>query len=69
LINGDESGFDDDDSAAMDAFVDDMLATNGECHCIGMGEDMGFMTHHDAQPFGVLACDASEFIFDITKRD
>lgn len=69
LVNGDESGFEDDDVKAMDAFLDDMIATYGHCWCIDVGEDLGFMTNHDARPFGVLACDVSEFTFDITKRE
>lgn len=69
LVNGDESGLDEDEVKSMDAFLDDMLATYGQCWCIDVGEDLGFMTHHDARPFGVLARDVSEFTFDITKRE
>lgn len=69
LINGDESAIDEDEIEALDAFTDDMVATYGQCHCLDVGDDQGFMKYHDAQPFGVLACEASEFTFDVTKRE
>lgn len=70
LINDDTGGLDDDDQAALDAFVSDMVARHGQCHCVDVtGDDDGnFMTHHDARVYGVLACDVSTYTFDVTKR-
>ena len=50
LINGDESGMDDDDCAALNTFVDDMVRTYGSCHCVDVSEDTQFMRWHDAAP-------------------
>lgn len=65
LINGDETGLDDEDQAALDAFVDDMVKEHGSCHCVDVVDDAGFMRYHDAQPYGVLACNAATFVFII----
>lgn len=63
LVNGDETGIDDTDQAALDTFIADMVQKYGSCHCIDVIDDEGFMRYHDAQPYGVLACMASTFIF------
>lgn len=68
LINGDESGFDDDDSDALDRFTDDMIAHYGQCHCVDVSDEPTFMTYHDAHAYGVLACDTLTYTFDVTKR-
>lgn len=69
LINDDTGGLDDDDQKALDRFMDDMIARHGQCHCIDVADNDGnFMMYHDARAYGVLACDVSEYTFDITKR-
>jgi hypothetical protein len=65
LVYDDFSGFDDADQAALDAFTADMVKNHGSCHCGDVADDEGFMTYHDAQPYGVLACDAATFTFFI----
>ena len=67
LINGDMSGYDDGDIAALDAFTDDMVKEYGQCWAVDMAEDDGgdFRTYHDARRFGVLACDVTTYSFDI----
>lgn len=65
LINGDESGLDDDEQKALDLFVAYMVKRYGACHCVDVGEDCGFTRYHDAEEYGVLACDVSGFIFAI----
>jgi hypothetical protein len=60
LVNGDETGLDDDDSAKLAAFCDGEL-DNG--WSVTSYENEGsFMKYHDAQPYGVLACEAVEVL-------
>ena len=70
LINGDDSGFCDEEQTMFDAFVDWMVNEYGSCHCMDVSDDDGgdFRRYHDATDFGVLACDVATFTFDITKR-
>lgn len=63
LINGDETGMDDEDSAALEAFTKDMVRNYGSCHCVDVSGDTEFMRWHDAAHYGVLACDVAEFTF------
>jgi hypothetical protein len=63
LVNGDETGLEDEDQAQLDAFVNDMVRTYGSCHCVDVSEDTEFMRWHDAAQYGVLACDVAEFTF------
>ena len=65
LINSDESGMDESESEALDAFVDFMVKKYGSCHCMDVADDSNFVRYHDAADFGVLACDASTFTFAI----
>lgn len=56
LINGDESGLDDRESAQLAAFCDEELCDGWN---VSSYESEGsFTRYHDAQPYGVLACDA-----------
>ena len=65
LINGDDSGMEEDDCVALDAFVEFMVGEYGSCQCLDVANDSNFMRNHDASDFGVLACDASTFTFAI----
>lgn len=67
LVNGDLTGFDDDDLKHIEEFTEDMVHQYGKCWCVDVGEDVNFIRHHDASVYGVLACDCSTYTFDITK--
>jgi hypothetical protein len=68
LVNGDESGMDDADCRALQAFTDWMVKTYGQCWCLDVTESQGFQRYHDAHQFGVLACEVATFTFDISLR-
>ena len=70
LINGDESGMDDDDCRALNAFVAAGVKEYGLFMCIDVSDDDGgdFRKYHDAEPYGVLACDVATFTFDVTPN-
>lgn len=66
LINGDTSGLDDVEIRQLES------VERGENlgHCVGIvgddtdhGPEPDFCRYHDAQPYGVLACDCVDFIF------
>ena len=60
LINGDCSGFDDQEESQFNAFCDGELS--GGWHISAWEEEGSFMKYHDAQPYGVLACNAVEVL-------
>ena len=70
LINGDYSGYGDEDVKAIDAFTDWMVAEYSKCWCLtdGYSDESSddFRRYHDASRFGILACNVSEFEFDVT---
>jgi hypothetical protein len=67
LINGDLSGFDDDEEAEFARFCIDMVNEHGSCHCIDYdAESADFSRWHDAVAYGVLACDVMTYTFDVT---
>jgi hypothetical protein len=69
LFNGDDSGLDESDCEALEAFTDSVVADYGQAWPVDYDESgAGFMRYHDAQPFGVLACDCVEVSFDVTQR-
>lgn len=59
LINGDWSGLDEHDEEALTRVM------HGEAlpDCLDVHDDSTFCKYHDAQPYGVLACDCSTFVF------
>lgn len=63
LINGDTSGMTDEDEAAIDDFLVAQSDGTSFIHCVDMGEDEGFMRHHDASDFLPFACDCATFTF------
>ncbi len=72
LINGDTSGMTDEDELHLDCFTEHMAEMYGQCWAMGCTEEHdeespGFLTYHDAQPFGVLACNCLQYTFDITR--
>lgn len=67
LFCGDESGMEPDDIKALDDFIDYMIKQHGQCHAVDIKNDSSFCWSHDA--VGVLACDCSTYVFDVTKRE
>lgn len=69
LINGDESGLEDEDAAALGRWES---ATRGadSFFCVDVSDSGGgdFRRYHDAEPFGVLACDVATFTFHRHKE-
>jgi hypothetical protein len=59
LINDDTSGLEDADKAQLDAF----MAGEGLTWPLDVGEEEFFCKYHDAQPYGVLACDCLDYVF------
>lgn len=60
LVNDDETGLSDEESAQLAAFCDEELPDNW--HVSSYGDESDFMTDHDALPYGVPACDAVKVI-------
>ena len=57
LINGDETGLMDDEQEQLMAF----LSNEGFPQFHDCTDEPGFVTYHEARPYGVLACDCLEF--------
>jgi hypothetical protein len=57
FINGDAGDMSDEEIAQADAFAD-WLGGN----IVSCDEDAGFLTYHDAQPFGALAADCLVYV-------
>jgi hypothetical protein len=67
LNYGDETGLENEDIEALNAFHHWMLAKYGGCRCLEVGSDRWFQRLHDATEYGILPCDVSEFTFDVTE--
>jgi len=65
LINSDLTGLSDEDEFALNTWIEDNLSTHETFHVLSDVEDMGFMTYHDLQPYGVLATDSSSIAVDV----
>lgn len=59
LVNGDKSGFSDEESEALEAW----LNHEGVGSCVDVSEDAFFSPTHDAR-FYVLHCDCLKFTFN-----
>jgi len=68
LINGDESGLEEDDLKALRDFERYMITVHGKCWCLDVEEDSWFSSHHDATRYGILACDVALYTFDTTRE-
>lgn len=55
LVNGDETGLSDKESAQLEAFCAEELPYNW--HVSSYDDEVNFMIYHDAEPYGVLACE------------
>jgi hypothetical protein len=56
LVNGDETGLDDKESAQFEAFCDGELSSYWLAS--SYDDEGDFTWHHDAEPYGVSPCDA-----------
>jgi hypothetical protein len=65
LINGDESGLEQEEQDTLGAFIEYMLQEHGACHCVDCTEEPVFSKYHEARPFGVLACDCLDYTFHV----
>ena len=65
LINGDDSGLDEEELEQLDAFTNYMVDKYGTCYCIDAKlDDVVFTSFHDANDVGVLACECAIFVFE-----
>ena len=70
LINGDESGYEDDDLEQLELFTQYMLKNYGNAIPLDYDlESENFTPYHDARVFGVLACNVCSVTFPITKKE
>ena len=67
LVNGDMSGYSDQDIEAIDSMEKYYLAKYKCFFCVDIANDESgdFRTYHDAKQFGVLACNVWTYYFDI----
>lgn len=63
FVNGDASGYEDDEIEAIDAFTE----SENLGFCVDVAEDTDFVTWHDASDFYPYAADCAEFTFEVTK--
>ena len=61
LVNDDSSGLTDEDERS----IEDFFADNPNLHCIDVSEDQEFARWHDATPYGVPACEVSQYTFQV----
>ena len=59
LVNGDWSGLSETDEEKLRT----VIANEGLSDAVSVDDEPGFMTYHDARPYGVLACDCSTYTF------
>ena len=69
LINGDFSGYEDDEIDRIQEFIDEMVIEYGQCRVVDRGEVIGDTHYHDAYPLGAKVCDVSIYTFDITRAE
>jgi hypothetical protein len=67
LVNGDVTGYEEDDLNAIILFTDAMVRCHGRCWCVNVDEEESFTHYHDARRYGVLACNCTEFTFDVVN--
>ena len=67
LFNDDTSCFEYDDEMAFQEFCRWALKNYGTSEPVDMEEEGHFMTYHDAQQFGVLACNVHRYTFIVNN--
>ena len=60
IVNGDTTGLDDAEDAALARWTCDTLRELGEFHIGDIDPDPHFARYHDAAEYGVLACDCHD---------
>ena len=63
LFNDDTSGWEYEDEKPFQEFCEYMAKEHGTSEPVGMNEESNFMKYHDAQRFGVLACNVHKYTF------
>lgn len=70
LFYDDTSALDATDQTHFDAFCKAMSDRYCSWNCVDIDSDnTEFMRFHDAAPYGVLACDATTFMFHVSEED
>jgi hypothetical protein len=65
LVNGDDTGLDEEELEQLNAFTDYMVDKYGQCYCVDAKlDDAVFTSYHDANDFCVLACECAIFVFE-----
>ena len=67
LMYGDESNLDESEVESIESFIDWMEEKYGACWLLNVDDESWFSRYHDASDFGVLACEVTNFTFDVTK--
>lgn len=65
FVNGDESGYEDSEIAAAEAWAESLAPWR----VVSVGEEAGFMRWHDAAQFCPYAADCAEFILHKTEEE
>ena len=70
MINGDATSFslNDDGGDAEIAVIDEFMEDFGEGVIVTCSEEPFFSKYHDAQPYGIKACDCLEFTFYLYEK-
>lgn len=69
LINLDYSGYEQEELDQINQMLEWIASRHyGQAICVGDEGEVGFTNLHDAWRFGVLACEAMDFVFDVTDR-
>lgn len=68
FINGDETGYEDDELEMLKQYVEDMVDTHGSFCAMTDGEEgEGFMAHHDLHSYGWGSCDCTTITFSVDR--
>lgn len=65
LVNDDPTGLTDEDERS----IEDFFADNPNLHCVDISEDYEFARWHDATPYGVPACEVSQYTFQVLDQE
>ena len=68
FINGDRTGYEEDDLKILDQFVEDCVQRHGSFHCLTDEKEKGFMKYHDLMDYGWGSSDCAEVSFSVDKK-